>query len=705
MLARLKRRLRSRGDRGATAVEMGLIIAGVGIAAIGGLTALNNALSGSFNDSATSEGTCVGSGCDPYTWTDDGIPAVVGMAFTTGYNDFSAYRNQAITNQTPVVSGALGTKTYAVSPALPTGVTLSTSTGLLSGTPTATMAATTYTVTVTDSGGAPSATDTFTMSVTNAPMVFTTGYTTINAVRNVAITNQTPVVSGALGTKTYAISPALPTGMSFRTTDGRISGTPTATQAATVHTVTVTDSGGAPSATATVTITVTQISFSTGYTAIVGQRGTAITPQTPVTTGGSGTKTYGISPALPSGLAFSTSTGQISGTPTGAYPATNHTVTVSDTSGSATTTVSVTVESSVYFTAGYTAITARRNVAITAQSPTIADANGSVTFTVSPALPAGLSLNPSTGQISGTPTATQTAASYTVTATDSVGSDTASVSITVTKVTFSTGYTNVSTFRGQSITAQTPSIINGSGSPNYEVTPALPAGLALDPSTGVLSGSPTVTSASTTYTVTVSDVTGSDSDTLTIAVAAPIEFSSGYTQIRAQRSTAITTQTPATTGGAGTKAYTISPALPAGLTINGTTGAISGTPTATQTATTHTVTVTDTSGTATTTVSITVQSALTLNNYTAIDCYIPPTGKTPQCGNLTRNPTVSNGYGTLTYSISGSLPAGLSFDTATGVISGTPTATRNPSVTRTITVTDSQGFTETGTISIRIRNN
>ena len=52
-------------------------------------------------------------------------------------------------------------------------------------------------------------------------------------------------------------------------------------------------------------------------------------------------------------------------------------------------------------------------------------------YSVSPALPAGLSLSTTTGAISGTPTAVTATASYTVTASNSAGSTTTSLSITV----------------------------------------------------------------------------------------------------------------------------------------------------------------------------------------------------------------------------------------------------------------------------------
>ena len=67
----------------------------------------------------------------------------------------------------------------------------------------------------------------------------------------------------------------------------------------------------------------------------------------------------------------------------------------------------------------------------------ISDLRPSVTgtatgYSVSPALPAGLSLNTSTGVISGTPTAVAASATYTVTASNAGGSTTATVTIVVT---------------------------------------------------------------------------------------------------------------------------------------------------------------------------------------------------------------------------------------------------------------------------------
>lgn len=77
--------------------------------------------------------------------------------------------------------------------------------------------------------------------------------------------------------------------------------------------------------------------------------------------------------------------------------------------------------------------------------------------------------------------------------------------------------------------------------------------------------------------------------------------------------TSISPLTPTNTGGLG--AYSVSPALPSGLTINAATGVISGTPTVASSATNYTVTATNTTGSSNFTVNITVFPAPALSVY------------------------------------------------------------------------------------------
>lgn len=69
---------------------------------------------------------------------------------------------------------------------------------------------------------------------------------------------------------------------------------------------------------------------------------------------------------------------------------------------------------------------------------------------------------------------------------------------------------------GTAIADLTPAV-TGSGV-TYSIDPALPSGLLLNPTTGVISGTPSVTSASAIYTVTATNVGGSTTTALTIGV-------------------------------------------------------------------------------------------------------------------------------------------------------------------------------------------
>lgn len=154
-------------------------------------------------------------------------------------------------------------------------------------------------------------------------------------------------------------------------------------------------------------------------------------------------------------------------------------------------------------------------------------------------------------------------------------------------------------------------------------------------------------------------------------------------------------QTVAASGGTGARTWSVSAgSLPTGLSLNASTGAISGTPTATGTFN-FTVQVQD-SGTPqqSDTQALTIRIAAPLTITTAS----LPNG----ADNSPYNATVSatGGLGTLTWSISaGSLPTGLSLNSGTGAITGTPTVGGSFSFTVQVRdssnpqLSDTQGFT------------
>ncbi|HEY6945286.1 MAG TPA: FG-GAP-like repeat-containing protein [Candidatus Acidoferrum sp.] len=150
------------------------------------------------------------------------------------------------------------------------------------------------------------------------------------------------------------------------------------------------------------------------------------------------------------------------------------------------------------------------------------------------------------------------------------------------------------------------------------------------------------------------------------------------------------TATLQSTGGTGAVTWSIATGtLPAGLTLNATTGAITGTPTAAGTSP-ITVMATDSAtppNSATTALSITVNSVAPA---LAISTASLPNGSlgTPYDQIL----TVTGGTSPFTWGVpSGPLPTGLSLNATTGEITGTPTSTTTTpaSFTFTVSVTDS----------------
>lgn len=226
---------------------------------------------------------------------------------------------------------------------LPSGLTFDSSTCILSGTPTASLALSSFSIALVlpDLTLSQSPSVTFSLQVTLAPVdvAYTSG--TVALTLGVAA-NVTPVLTGSAD---YCIiSPSLPAGLGFSNSTCAITGTPSSLFASSPFRVVVgnSDSVSVSNINLAVNDVVPTLSYTgSPVTAYVGSvfPGAALMP-----TLGGGTPTgCEASPSLPGGLVIDDVTCEISGTPTEVSALQTYTVTVSNSGGESTTTIELEV--------------------------------------------------------------------------------------------------------------------------------------------------------------------------------------------------------------------------------------------------------------------------------------------------------------------------------------------------------------------------
>ena len=309
------------------------------------------------------------------------------------------------------------------------------------------------------------------------------------------------------------------------------------------------------------------------------------------TVGGSGGVTpysWSVTPTLPANLLFDQTTGAITGTPA-AQGTTAHTFKLQDSSSPVQTvqqSLSLTINSAPVSPTITT--TSLPNGAVgQAYNQTVRATGGTGVLTwsiVADTLPQNLSLDPTTGVISGTPNAPGTS-SFTVRVADTAGqADTQGLSILINQPT-PPNITTTTPLPGGTVGlaySQALQAIGGTGTLAWSLFGgSLPANFALSPA-GTISGTPTNTGTSN-FTVKVTDaLSQSDTQPLSIVVsAAPSPLKITTNSLEDGRRGRFYTDTLEASGGTTPYSWSVTPDLPDGLTLDPATGVISGTPTKT----------------------------------------------------------------------------------------------------------------------------
>ena len=350
-----------------------------------------------------------------------------GLSYAT--ENMTLEKGTAMTPNLPSTSGGAITS-WEISPSLPSGLTLGTSDGKISGTPSILQTTkVTYTVWANNSGGSTSAN--VNITINDAAPSISYSNNDISGTKNVAISPSiSPTTSGGTITS-WEISPSPGFAFTFNSANGEISGTPSVLLTRTQYTIWANNSGG--SSVAYVNVTINDVAPNTiVYSShdLILEKGTAMTTTTPAIGGGTVT-TWEISPSIPSGLSFSSTTGAISGTPSSLQTtAVAYTIWANNSGGSTSTQMNITINDQIASISYSTPVEISNNRLLATITPTIT--GGAVTsWEITPSLPTGLSFGTTNGSIWGTPENVTSNVTYTIYANNSGGSASATLTLNI----------------------------------------------------------------------------------------------------------------------------------------------------------------------------------------------------------------------------------------------------------------------------------